>query len=379
MNLIGHGHRVNVKNAIIVRLRGLQLALIVLFGFMPFLPMLAGQLPEQPTSLEPPIAEGLLEEIDSPAVNHRLNQLEVSQKAIGAYVQSLGERVDLFMGDNQVPLKQKGSRLDVLVPSTFYDDGKIQSTVRLRAIWDLPRTNQRWQVLLSSYEETLYEDSTSTNSVSGVSGNTSKPSLQNPSTVYDPNNTENTNSIAGRYLLNLGRNDFSYLDLGLNFTGLIDPNPYVRFKTRYKTPLSAQVLSRTTQNLFWERKYGVAWEAQQVFDYQYQATDLLRSQTTGTWWHDASEYRLNQRAVWFKTINPHRVHSYYVDGNWTFTAQSAALTTTSIGVNWRERLYKDWLFSEVEPKVSWSEDTQFNTPVLSLLLMLEMRFYDVAK
>lgn len=323
--------------------------------------------------------EGWLDEFDSVALEARLNELEISQKKIGGYVQSLGEKVDRFMGDDQVPLNQKGSRLDVLLPTTLYDDGEVQTTLKFRAQWDLPKTNQRWKVLLSTFEETVYEDSIITpgqsSATNTVDSSASRPSLQNPSTVYDPNNPENTNSVAARYLLNLGRNDFSYLDVGFHFTGLIDPNPYVRFKTRYKTTLAQNILSRTTQNLFWERKYGVAWQAQQVFDYPYQPTDLWRSQTTGTWWHNQGEYLLNQKMVWFKTLNPHRVHSYYLDGNWTVLNEGATFTSTSIGVNWRERLYKDWLFGEVEPKASWSEDTQFKTPVLSVLVMLEMRFY----
>jgi hypothetical protein len=362
MDLVGHGGTFKLKNVIIIRLALLS----ALMSLLSLAPCMAAD-------THPVISEdGWLDEFDSVSLKSRLSQLELGQKKLGHYVQSWGEQVDLFMGDEQVPLKQKGSRLNILAPTTFYDDGDIQTTVKFRAQWDLPRTNHRWKVLLSSFEETVYEDTASTTS---VNSSASRPTLQNPSTVYDPNNTENTNSVAARYLLNLGRNDFSYIDAGFNFTGLLDPNPYVRFKTRYKVPLTQDVLSRTTQNLFWERKYGIAWQAQQVFDYQYQPSDLLRAQTTGTWWRDQGEYLLNQKMVWYKTINPHRVHSYYVDGNWTVLNEGATFTNAAVGINWRERLYKDWLFGEVEPKVSWSEDTQFKTPIFSVLVMLEMRFY----
>jgi hypothetical protein len=44
-------------------------------------------------------------------------------------------------------------------------------------------------------------------------------------------------------------------------------------------------------------------------------------------------------------------------------------------MNWREKLYKDWLFGEIEPRATWRAEDDFKTPDLSVIFQLEMRFY----
>jgi hypothetical protein len=156
---------------------------------------------------------------------------------------------------------------------------------------------------------------------------------------------------------------------------LIDPNPYARLRTRYKSQLSEKLLSRTTQDLYLERSRGGAIETEQVFDYQWQPKELFRSQTTGVWWHEEGDYLLNQKGTWYQTINAHRVHAYYVSGNWQMDNENVVFNDLSVGMNWREKLYKDWLFGEIEPRAIWLAEDNFETPDLSLRFQLEMRFY----
>lgn len=310
-------------------------------------------------------SEYLFQNTENRTLQSVLNKLEKWQASMGKYVDDSGERLDRFFGDNQMDVTRKGSQLDILLPTTLYDNGKITTGLNFRAQMDLPRTNNRWKVVLTSYEDSLYDDQ---------SGKT-VPS--NPNTASNPitGEEDNTTTLAARYMLFTNKNTFSHLDFGLKFTDLIDPNPYGRFRTRFKSLLAEKLSSRTTNDLYVERSRGAAIETQQVFDYQWQPKDLLRSQTTGVWWHERGDYLLNQKGIWYNIINPHRVHAYYVSGNWQIDNENVHFTDVAIGMNWREKLYKEWLFGEIEPRAIWREDDNFQTPDLSLMLQLEMRFY----
>jgi len=318
---------------------------------------------QTPETLQP--TEYLLQHSQNPTLKSFLTKFAGWQASMGQYVDSSGERIDLFFGGNQIDVTHKGSRIDVLLPTTFYDNGKITTGLNFRVQIDLPRTNRRWKVVLTSYEDSLYNDQ---------SGQTTSNKPNTASTEIS-GEEDKTTTVATRYMLFAKKNAFSHLDFGLKFTDLIDPNPYGRFRTRYKSALSEKLSSRTTNDVYLERARGGSIETQQVFDYQWQPKDLLRSQTTGVWWHERGDYQLNQKGVWYNIINPHRVHAYYISGNWQIDNENANFTDISVGMNWREKIYKEWLFGEIEPKAIWREDNNFKTPDLSLMLQLEMRFY----
>lgn len=309
--------------------------------------------------------EYLLQNPQNPTLKSVLNKLQKWQAGMGKYVDNTGERLDRFFGDNQIDVTRKGSQLDLLLPTTFYDNGKITTGLNFRAQMDLPRTNRRWKLVLTSFEDSLYDDR---------SGQAT-PNKTNTGSTAISGAEDKTTTVAARYMLFSKKNAFSHLDFGLKFTDLIDPNPYGRFRTRYKSTLSEKLSSRTTHDVYLERSRGGSIETQQVFDYQWHPKELLRSQTTGVWWHDRGDYLLNQKGIWYNIINPHRVHAYYISGNWQMDNENANFTDISVGMNWREKLYKEWLFGEIEPKVVWREDNNFKTPDLSLMLQLEMRFY----
>lgn len=307
----------------------------------------------------------LFQNTKNPTLQSVFNKLEKWQANMGQYVDDSGERIDRFFGDNQAQITRKGSQLDILLPTTLYDNGKVTTGLNFRAKIDLPRTNYRWNIVLTSFADSLYNDQ---------SGQTIPNDLDAASRAIS-GEEDSTTSLAARYMLFTEENAFTHIDFGLKFTDFIDPNPYGRFRTRYKANLSDKLLSRTTHDFYLERSRGGAIETKQVFDYQQQPKNLFRSQTSGVWWHKRGDYLLNQKGIWYKTFNPHRVNAYYVSGNWLIDNEGATFTDVSVGLNWREKLYKEWLFGEIEPKAIWREEDHFQTPDLSLTLQLEMRFY----
>lgn len=306
----------------------------------------------------------ILETVQNERIQSYLLELSNAQAYIGDYVHSVGEGIDSFFGDASSEVVQKGSRLIVYSPFTFYDTGETANSLNFRALIDLPKTNHRWKILVSSFEG---DEEQNVNSL------TNSESLANSTQNTVSDGSQNT--LAARYLFNASKDTFSHIDIGLNFINFIEPNPYIQYKVRYKKELTQILQTRTTHNIYLERDRGLAWEGRQVFDYQLEPKWLARSQTTATWWRDDKEVLLNQKAILFEKINSFRARAYFVEGNWNINNQDVLFESVSMGMNWRERVFKDWLFAELEPRASWHESNGFSEPLYSLRLMLEMHFY----
>ena len=278
---------------------------------------------------------------------------------MGDYVQNAGERLDGFFGSDDLEIMSSKNRLIIYTPITFYQGGKNSSDISFRLQVDLPRTNYRWKLFVDSFAEDEESDN-----------------LNNLDQSDNQNLDDNQNRIGGRYLVNNTENRITQTDVGMKFMNFIEPNPYIEFKDRFKNDLNYGVQSRTTNTILLERDEGLAWEGDQVFDKKTSEEGLLRSQTRLNWWHRDELARLKQRFVYFHKFSAYRANAYYIDANWLADDQKHRFDSVSLGVNWREQLYRDWLFFEVEPRSTWYENYgQLTQPAYSLRLMLEMRFY----
>lgn len=319
-------------------------------------------------TLAEPISDSLeytFQQTESSTLISTLGALEEAQKRMGKYVNDTGEAIDLFFGRDTTNITFKGSRLDILLPMVLYDSGSLRTSANFRAQIDLPRTQYRWKLFLASFEQTL-EDSPQ--ALSGIGESTS---VSSTGTVNDTN----SNSLGALYQLFEMENTKANIDIGLNASSLIEYSPFIRMKLRYRKQLTPKITSRLTQNTFWSTARGGALDVKQTFDYDYRKDVLLRSQTAAIWWNDDEYTQLNQKAVLFNKLNAHRVHAYYLRGQWDNASDVMNFQEVSIGINWREKLYKEWLFAELEPKMTWRADDDFKQPIASILLMLEMRFY----
>ncbi len=310
---------------------------------------------------DPAIESPLLEQIDQSPWKGYLQDLSRGQAYVGDYVQSTGETIDQFFGDNEMEVSSKPNSLTVYTPYRFYSDRQPDPNINFKLRIDLPRTSQRWKIFISSFDETDQEDQ-GTESVS-------KPVLEREGDDVE-------SQIGGRYQFFDDLNHIAHFDMGLKFENYTDPNPFIKLKDRIKFQFDNGVESRTTNTLIVERKDGLGWLGEQVFDKSLDEKRLLRSQTNLYWWQEDEQLNIKQRFVHFEKLNAFRANAYFWETKWQDENADLDLTSTAFGMNWREQLYKDWLFGEIEPKVTWyREEGAFESPVYSLMLMLEMRFY----
>lgn len=316
--------------------------------------------PVTEASSSTPLKQPLLERIENPEIKHYLGELASVQSSIGGYVQNIGDGLDRFFGSEDLDIISQKSQLKIQTPITFYDDEVSESKWRFKFYIDLPRTNHRWKLFFSSIDD-----------------DSSVGDADTPNTEEKRLTRDDENRLGGRFLVKNKENRLANFDTGLKFVRRIEPNPFIKYEDRFTSQLAMQVSSRSTQTLYLEREDGFAWEAEQVFDKALDRQNLLRSQSQFTWWRNDREVLLNQRFIYFYKPNVFRANAYYINAYWLADNQALDFNSVAIGMNWREQLYKDWLFAEVEPRFTWLQqaNNRLGSAEPSLRLMLEMSFY----
>ncbi|BBP47092.1 hypothetical protein THMIRHAS_24650 [Thiosulfatimonas sediminis] len=277
------------------------------------------------------------------------------------YLDDIGDNVDQFLGDDTLQIERSGSVFKLYVPLTYYDRGVIQSSPRFRAYIDMPRTKKRMRLLISSFDETDLDNADNTLNTT-------------PNLGEEGLNNDSGTSIAAQYLLDSRQNSLFQFDLGARISSL-KLNPYVQLRFRHKSKFENGLIGRSTQTLLYERIRHLVWEMRQDFDYQTASNELLRSETRGTWLIEDQLYQIRQRGIVFFQINPHRVRSYFAEGYVDYDGQAFVPQQVALGMNWREKLYQDWLFAEIEPRLSRFAEDDFQKTQFSIRLMLEMHFH----
>lgn len=319
----------------------------------------------QPTksSAPEPKKSFLLEFVDMPILQDIMGTLDEWQHSLGSEVEDIGQATDDFFGTEASFERSEGNRLDISFPFRFHQDGQIDQSINLRAKIDLPKTNKRWQIIVTSAEQSLTES---------LTGNENAQPVERQATAVNDQN--NSNAVGLRFLIDTKDLIASFVGFGINFRNIVLPDPYARIKAEKQWRLNPIWISRMSHDLFWESLQGVGLRSRQTFDANLSKQHLFRSETIGTWLDKDQAYELNHNFILFDQVNEYRGLAYHLGWSWT-TQDTFHLSAYHTGFNWRERIYKKWLFVELEPRIDFSEEDNFKTSDFSVLLKLEVQFY----
>lgn len=309
----------------------------------------------------------LFQHMENPLLNETLGLFDQAQSWLGGHVDDLGEEVDAFFGTEEDFEQTKGTRLDLLAPIRFHANGDIDADFKYRAKIELPKTNHRWNLIVTSVDENL-------NGFAGEEGRSAGGAAPAGTAARGTTSNSNGTAVGLRFMLDAKDYTTALFDFGLNFSG-VDPDPFVRLKGTYKWQLTDKSYLRMVQDLFWERFKGIGLNSEVKLDYQINDLYLLRSRTDGTWWDDDQYYELHHNFIYYQRFNRHRALAYHVGWDWDTKGNGFNITSYHTGFNWRERIYKQWLFFEIEPRVDFRQDNSFRTADPSIIFMLEAQFY----
>ena len=301
---------------------------------------------------------------DSDMIKTIVPFLDTTHNWLSHQVEDTGQLIDGIFNTEDSFDERNGSRLDIVFPINFNDHGYVSSSVNFRSKVELPNLNKRWNLIVSASGDKLGE-------IFDEGGASEGSSSQKSSTTSSANSTE----IGLQFKIKSENYSLSFLDAGINLQGLDMPDYFVRIKGHYQWQLSEKITAKMNQNLFYRGQDGVGLRSRQVFDYKIDKRQLLRSQTVGTWWDSEQYYDLQHDFLYYEIINNHRSFAYNLSWNWDNLDNEFELNKISIGFDWREKIYKNWLFFSIKPNIGFLKKESFEKNYPSITFELEARFF----
>lgn len=144
-----------------------------------------------------------------------------------------------------------------------------------------------------------------------------------------------------------------------------EPVPRIRLRSRLHLQMGAWQ-ARLGETLFWESDDGVGEKTQLEFIRPLGTVTVFRSSTAAVWSETSEGVDLGHAVVWSHHLSRRRVISLRA-GVAGHTEPSAIVDLYSVRTTWRQRIYRDWIFLEIEPGVDFPNDEDFETvPLLSI-------------
>ena len=294
----------------------------------------------------------------SPADEKPIDWLDKPRDFLSERLVSLSTRMDSFFADERVFAESRGSYLRLYGDLSYKEAQASDFAIKVQAKLVLPALEKRLKIILES------DDTTISDNQSNV--------ITTPSGV--PNVDVPKDFRAGlQVLLKDTPHWYVNTDAGFRIHGFL-PDAFVRARARRLQDVRDWQF-RLTHAAYWFEQTGAGASIQFEADRKLSAEYLGRSQTTATWSDHDQQYAFEQRFILFQSIDINNAMAYET-GVFGVSQPNSHVTDYAVGVKWRHRLHREWLFVEVQPLLTWPEDQSFR-PTTSILFRLEAVFGDV--
>ena len=336
--------------------RHLCSSLLVLCGLMAAVPAFAAE-PDQPAKQDQP------DEGDPPAAreqpakppapeNGALKVVNSAHRVLSRGLETTATEIDRFFATEEALEEATGSFFKVRLDNWWIEREGAKAVPDIRANLKLPRTQRRFNLLIESDPER--ED------------RTEEDLPDSPEEQAEENNL----SLALEGVGELKRWEVRPA-LGLKVTLPVELFSRIRFIRRQKVGLGWS--SRMSNTLAWFRTEGVIGRVDHDFDRPLGERFLFRVGSSYRWSRDEEVQSFDQRLILFQTLREARRIAYEVGvfsddklGPWVSQDYYARIRL-------RRRIYRQWLFAEIQPQVRFPRHRSFNH-VFSLLFRLEAVF-----
>ncbi len=290
---------------------------------------------------------------DEPTFMDRtFNRLEYSRNDWSEKINLLAKKVDRFIGQEEAEEEVYESSMRLRLSNTFKESGDNTGDVSLKVRLDLPLAKRRFRLIVENDPD-------------------DQESLGEKSLTQDKGNLgdeENKHFLAGfRYILgNDTEKWYVATDAGVRVR--LRSQAFVRLKSRRNYQLSEFWHFQIRQNIYYFNEDGFGQKTQ--FHLQRPLTEQLtfRSTSEAKWEKEDDYFEFAQFLAVLQSINPKKAVEYKL-GVLGESQPSQRVTNYSFVVNYRELIYKDWLFFEIGPGVLFDRKDNFDlTPSISFKL-----------
>jgi hypothetical protein len=286
--------------------------------------------------------------------NHSLlNFMDSSHDYLSSNVESIARNLDEYFSSDKVLYATSGTivRLREDVISTEGAGVKIKGDIRLKL--QLPQTQKKLRLVFQSGENESYFKKL------GPNTNTSSVAIEK-----EENYLAEVQGLIGE-------------KFGWKFNPSIGAYLGRTVDTYFKFNFNKQYVSDKWSLNWDETPYWVAsigWALDNYFELNRKIgdDDIFRSATYAGWRKDIDYFELSQVFFLNYQLNKKMAVSYYT-GVYGISEPKIHTTQYLVGLTYRQNIYKDYLFMEIKPQITYQEINRFAAEH-SLALRFEMLF-----
>jgi hypothetical protein len=302
---------------------------------------------------EPVQGDPVLEEL----LKKSLNLAESTRDVLSSQVVNIADYVDTFIGSERAEDEINGTHVRLRHANTVYQDGSTAHVFSTLFKLDLPRTNRRLSLVIESDNDKNAVPDSETSSA---------PVANNQAQPETAQNAGITSAI--QYIMRVNQEWHVRALTGLAFRNdEFDPTAKLRIRRLFR---GEQWNFRVTETLFWYRSIGSGESTR--FDLERRLSPLFffRASNQSTWHKDSKVFDLSQVFTLYHDLGDRQLLSYYT-GVYGVDEPRAHITAYTAGVNFRQRIHKDWLYMDIAPLALFPVTNDFEfTP--SITVSLEM-------
>jgi hypothetical protein len=292
---------------------------------------------------------------DADSANQQEDEwLDTSHTYVVQRADNIAEWMNNFFGDVRAEEEAPYSTLRLRFEQEWDEVDKFDSDVKLRGKVYLPQLNERISLLFSD------EDT----------GKTGRDDLL----IDDKDRPDDVTLQVRATETDRSRVDFR---LGIRSSG--HPKASVRYK--YDHPISDKLIGTYSEELLYLGDDGFSARTRVEFDRILREDLLLQWHNRTDWWEELSGLTWDTSLSLDKKLSDKKVIGTFIGANGR-TKPDNRVDNYQIGLRYRQNIFREWLFFEMQPSYRWSKfypERQRETAVV-VLFRLEAVFHkDFAK
>ena len=262
----------------------------------------------------------------------------------------LANKIDYFFGGIRVDEESNETYARISFETRFRESEQMKFSTRQRVRLNLPGFEKKLKLIFD--KEGLEEEE----------GDFIRP--------QDPNQENETGFDAAlRYVVKRKAKWNTQLDGGLRVRRHRPFNVFARMRNRFTWEPRKWFIMRFVNELYYfVRTYGRA-DTRLDFDFTFKNKSLIRLGNFVRWEDRRDYYEFTNSISYFHELSERRAMSFNVAATGNDEVKTT-YTNYAVFMQYRQLIYKDWLFVEVNPTLNFPKEYDFN-PNLAVTLKLE--------
>ncbi|PIE44462.1 MAG: hypothetical protein CSA50_00465 [Gammaproteobacteria bacterium] len=287
-----------------------------------------------------------------PFIEQQLIWLLDTRNSWSDWVADTGSRLDAYFAGKQTQSFSNTSFLRVRLGPTYRKQGDHDFTPEIKFKLNLPLTKDRYRLIIENDPEegkSLY-----TKTIERIKG------------VADENN-DTTGTL--RIISELQKNWTLSNDIGIKFH--FPPDPFVRTRASNGWQLNSDWYTSIQASLYYFISEDLGASIVSNFDRQLSTTLFFRNTFEAQWSRDHDKFEFANSFNLFQELDDHRIIRYKL-ATLVESKPHPFVSDYYYETTYRQKLYRNWLFFEVTPLLSFPErdDYQVNPAITFKLEVL---------